>query len=108
MLTSTAKSLSAWWVKVRKMKAVFHALNLFSVDVTNKCLVGECWTPSADLEAVRSALHAGMERSGSTVAPVVNRMDAGGLVPPTFFRTNRFTNAFQVIGSTMGECLITL
>ena len=31
-------------------------MNKFSVDVTSKALVSECWIPDADVESVRTAL----------------------------------------------------
>ncbi|XP_073136419.1 V-type proton ATPase subunit a3-like isoform X1 [Henckelia pumila] len=31
--------------KVRKMKSVYHTLNMLSIDVTKKCLVAEGWSP---------------------------------------------------------------
>jgi V-type H+-transporting ATPase subunit a len=44
---------------VRKMKAIYHTLNMFNMDVTKKCLIGECWVPVEDLQAVRQALAEG-------------------------------------------------
>lgn len=42
---------------VRKMKAIYYTLNLFNVDVTKKCFIGECWIPVSDLETVRNTLN---------------------------------------------------
>lgn len=41
---------------VKKMKAIYYTLNLFNVDVTKKCLIGEGWIPVGDVEVVRNAL----------------------------------------------------
>ncbi|KZS01706.1 V-type proton ATPase subunit a, partial [Daphnia magna] len=48
-----------WIVKVRKIKGIFHTLNMLSVDVTSKALVAECWIPDADVYKVRLALKQG-------------------------------------------------
>jgi len=56
VLTEVAKTLHSWGVMVRKMKAIYHTLNMFNMDVTKKCLIGECWVPTADLNVVRQAL----------------------------------------------------
>ena len=45
--------------QVQKMKAIYHTLNLFNMDVTAKCLVGECWLPIADIDAIRFSLERG-------------------------------------------------
>lgn len=41
---------------VRKMKAIYHSLNLFNMDVTKKCLIGECWVPLSDVPFIRQTL----------------------------------------------------
>jgi V-type H+-transporting ATPase subunit a len=51
-----AKELQNWMVMVRKMKAIYHTLNMFNMDVTKKCLIAECWVPDRDLAGVRKAL----------------------------------------------------
>lgn len=47
---------------VRKMKAIYHTLNLFNMDVTKKCLIGECWLPVKDRYIVQQALSDGSVR----------------------------------------------
>jgi len=94
VLVAAAKNIKVWFVKVRKIKAIYHTLNMFNLDVTQKCLIAECWIPTPDVEAIQLALRRGTEKSGSTVAPILNQM-ATQEQPPTFFRTNKFTSAFQ-------------
>lgn len=59
VLVSVAKELQNWRVMVHKMKAIYHTLNMFTDDVTKKCLIGECWTPVNDLPTVQHALQVG-------------------------------------------------
>jgi len=59
VLVAAAKSIKNWFIKVRKIKAIYHTLNLFNLDVTQKCLIAECWIPVADLEQIHSALRRG-------------------------------------------------
>lgn len=94
VLVAAAKNIKNWFVKVRKIKAIYHTLNLFNLDVTQKCLIAECWVPVLDLETIQLSLRRGTERSGSSVPPILNRMDSYE-DPPTYNRTNKFTNAFQ-------------
>lgn len=57
-----AKELQNWSIMVRKMKAIYHTLNMFNMDVTKKCLIGEGWIPVADIPVVRNALTEGSVR----------------------------------------------
>lgn len=101
VLVAAAKNIKIWFVKIRKIKAIYHTLNLFNLDVTQKCLIAECWVPTADIEAIQLALRRGTERSGSTVAPILNQMTTKES-PPTFFRTNKYTGAFQALINAYG------
>ncbi|XP_045494486.1 V-type proton ATPase 116 kDa subunit a1 isoform X3 [Colias croceus] len=94
VLVAAAKNIKNWFVKVRKIKAIYHTLNLFNLDVTQKCLIAECWVPALDMETIQLALRRGTERSGSSVPPILNRMETLE-DPPTYNRTNKFTSAFQ-------------
>ncbi|XP_055697654.1 V-type proton ATPase 116 kDa subunit a 1 isoform X2 [Phlebotomus papatasi] len=101
VLVAAAKNLKNWFVKVRKIKAIYHTLNLFNLDVTQKCLIAECWVPVLDIETIQIALRRGTERSGSSVPPILNRMQTFEN-PPTYNRTNKFTNAFQALIDAYG------
>lgn len=94
VLVAAAKNIKNWFVKVRKIKAIYHTLNLFNLDVTQKCLIAECWVPVLDMETIQLALRRGTERSGSSVPPILNRMETLE-DPPTYNRNNKFTSAFQ-------------
>lgn len=59
VLVAAAKNIKNWFVKVRKIKAIYHTLNLFNLDVTQKCLIAECWVPVLDLENIQLALRRG-------------------------------------------------
>lgn len=76
------------------MKAIYHTLNLFNMDVTKKCLIGECWVPINDLPIVRKALTEGSNAVGSTIQSFLNLIPTTEN-PPTFNRTNKFTRGFQ-------------
>lgn len=43
LLTTGAQHLKSWYTKVRKIKAIYHCLNMLSFDVTQKALVAESW-----------------------------------------------------------------
>ncbi|KAF6776504.1 hypothetical protein AHF37_03983 [Paragonimus kellicotti] len=101
ILETAAKNLRVWFIKVRKIKAIYHTLNLFNLDVTTKCMVGECWCAVNDVDKIHLALRRGMERSNSTLQPILNGV-AIRESPPTYHRTNKFTAAFQNIIDAYG------
>lgn len=59
VLLAAAKNIKTWFIKVRKIKAIYHTLNLFNLDVTQKCLIAEAWVPVCDLENIQIALRRG-------------------------------------------------
>merc|ERR1712212_1054646 len=101
VLAAAAKNIKVWFIKVRKIKAIYHTLNYFNLDTSQKCLIAECWIPRLDMEAIQLALRRGTESSGSTIAPILNEMQTTES-PPTFFRTNKFTSAFQALINAYG------
>lgn len=101
VLVAAARNIKVWFIKVRKIKAIYHMLNMFNLDVTQKCLIAECWCPVDDLDRIQQALRRGTERSGSSVPSILNKMTTKQ-TPPTYNRTNKFTKAFQAIVDAYG------
>ncbi|CAJ0597797.1 unnamed protein product [Cylicocyclus nassatus] len=101
VLVAASKNVRMWLTKVRKIKSIYHTLNLFNIDVTHKCLIAECWCPVSELERIKMALKRGTEESGSQVPSILNRMETTE-APPTYHKTNKFTKGFQNIVDAYG------
>uniref|UniRef100_A0AAY4CFP0 V-type proton ATPase subunit a n=1 Tax=Denticeps clupeoides TaxID=299321 RepID=A0AAY4CFP0_9TELE len=101
VLNKASESVYTWVIQVKKMKAIYHILNLCSFDVTNKCLIAEVWCPVNDLSVLRKALEDCSRKSGATVPSFVNRIPSSD-IPPTLIRTNKFTSGFQNIVDAYG------
>ncbi|XP_014669032.1 PREDICTED: V-type proton ATPase 116 kDa subunit a isoform 1-like [Priapulus caudatus] len=101
VLVAAAKNIKVWFIKVQKIKAIYHTLNLFNLDVTQKCLIAECWCPVEELEKIQLALRRGTERSGSNAPCILNQMTTNES-PPTYNHTNKFTVAFQTLVDSYG------
>uniref|UniRef100_A0A8C4FCI6 V-type proton ATPase subunit a n=1 Tax=Dicentrarchus labrax TaxID=13489 RepID=A0A8C4FCI6_DICLA len=101
VLQKASESAFTWVVQVKKMKAIYHILNLCSFDVTNKCLIAEVWCPVSDLANLRGALEEGSRKGDATVPSFVNRIPSTD-TPPTLLRTNKFTSGFQSIVEAYG------
>lgn len=62
ILTAAAQNVQMWMTKVRKIKAIYHVLNCFNLDVTQQCLIAECWCPVSELDQIKLALKQGSVR----------------------------------------------
>ena len=100
-LTQIARSLAAWLIIVKKEKAVYHTLNQFSYDQARKTLIAEVWCPTNSLTLIKSTLLDVNDRAGLPVPTVVNQIKTNK-TPPTYVKTNKFTEAFQTIINAYG------
>ncbi|KAJ7980947.1 V-type proton ATPase subunit a [Quillaja saponaria] len=100
-LSSIVFDLAKWMNMVRREKAVYDTLNMLNFDVTKKCLVGEGWCPIFAKTQIQEALQRATFDSNSQIGIIFHVMDALES-PPTYFRTNRFTSAYQEIVDAYG------
>ncbi|KAK3988161.1 V-type proton ATPase subunit A [Cladorrhinum sp. PSN332] len=100
-LTQISRSLAAWVVLVGKEKAVYNTLNLFSYDRARRTLIAEGWCPTNDLPLIRSTLQDVTNRAGLSVPSIVHEIRTNKK-PPTYLKTNKFTEAFQTIVNAYG------
>ncbi|KAM6160754.1 V-type proton ATPase 116 kDa subunit a 3 isoform 2-T2 [Erethizon dorsatum] len=91
--------LPAGQMQIRKMKAVYLALNQCSVSSTLKCLIAEAWCAVRDLPTLQQVLQDSSSEAG--VSAVAHRIPCQDM-PPTLIRTNRFTASFQGIVDAYG------
>lgn len=101
LLQEAAANWHSWVIKVQKMKAIYHILNLCNIDITQQCVIAEIWFPVADTVRIRRALEQGVELSGSSMVPILTAVQSK-TAPPTFNRTNKFTAGFQNIVDAYG------
>ncbi|RDW65027.1 putative vacuolar ATP synthase subunit [Coleophoma cylindrospora] len=100
-LTQIARSLAAWMVIIKKEKAVYQTLNLFSYDHARKTLIAEAWCPTNSLPLIKSTLHDVNNRAGLSVPSIINEIKTNK-TPPTYQKTNKFTEGFQTIINAYG------
>ncbi|GAQ77930.1 vacuolar proton ATPase [Klebsormidium nitens] len=101
VLTSTAYQIETWTALVRRKKAIYHTLNMLSIDVTRKCLVAEGWCPVFAKPKIQDALQRAAVDSSSTVSTIFQPINTHEM-PPTFYQTNKFTSCFQEIVEAYG------
>ncbi|KAG2240148.1 hypothetical protein Bca52824_091030 [Brassica carinata] len=101
LLHTIGDKFEMWNLKVRKEKAIYHTLNMLSLDVTKKCLVAEGWSPVFASNEIQNALKRAAVDSNSQVGSIFQVLRTKEL-PPTYFRTNKFTSAIQEIVDAYG------
>lgn len=100
-LTQIARSLAAWIIVIKKEKAVYEALNMCSYDQARKTLIAEAWCPTNSLPLIKATLQDVNDRAGLSVPTIVNQIKTNK-TPPTYCKTNKFTEGFQTIINAYG------
>ncbi|KAJ9189682.1 hypothetical protein P3X46_000944 [Hevea brasiliensis] len=101
LLQTIGDQFVQWNSLVRKEKSICHTLNMLSLDVTKKCLVAEGWSPVFASKQIQEALQRAAFDSSSQVGAIFQVLHTKES-PPTYFRTNIFTTAFQEIVDAYG------
>merc|ERR1719430_2626537 len=101
LLIAAAESLRKSYIKVRKMKAVYHVLNMFSRRDGGRVLIGEAWLPTSDILDIRTAVNNGAQTAGANIPPTIERVPTTE-EHPTFNRTNKYTAGFQALIDSYG------
>ncbi|KAF8898227.1 V-type ATPase, V0 complex, 116kDa subunit family [Gymnopilus junonius] len=100
-LVKIGESLRVWQDVVKKEKMIYETLNLFNYDVRRKTLIAEGWVPTRDIPQIQLALRTATEGAGTSVPPILHELHMNS-TPPTFNRTNKFTEGFQTIMDSYG------
>lgn len=88
-------------VIVRKMEAIYFALNSMAHDHTKKCVVAQCWIPLDNVGQVEQALRRGGKLTHSPVPPILSRIKTNQ-TPPTYNVTNKVLAGFQALVDSYG------
>lgn len=101
LLNTIGYQFEQWNLLVKKEKSIYHTLNMLSMDVTKKCLVAEGWSPVFASTQIQDVLRRAALDSNSQVGAIFQVLHTRES-PPTYFRTNKFTSAFQEIVDAYG------
>ncbi|XP_072931104.1 V-type proton ATPase 116 kDa subunit a 1-like [Epargyreus clarus] len=101
-LRMVGRQFSGWMTQIKKSKAIYNVMNMFTLDITKKCLIGQCWVPDNDLPRVQDTLERISEQVGTNVPSFMSRTETVQ-EPPTYHRTNKFTKGFQALINAYGD-----
>jgi len=96
-LIAISKDLSKWWEVIAREKAVYQTMNMCDYGDARKTLVAEGWIPSDEIESLKSSI----KGDSQSIPTIINVLETSKR-PPTFHRTNKFTDAFQNICDAYG------
>lgn len=99
LLVNSSKNLKTWFCKVKKMKAIYHVLNMFKFD--QKSMIAECWIPNSEIPRIRDILDRETKKIDNNFQTILNSVPTKQS-PPTFHRVNKFTAGFQNIVNAYG------
>eukprot|EP01006_Ploeotia_vitrea_P042674 TRINITY_DN66651_c1_g1_i2.p1 TRINITY_DN66651_c1_g1~~TRINITY_DN66651_c1_g1_i2.p1 ORF type:complete len:842 (+),score=90.96 TRINITY_DN66651_c1_g1_i2:42-2528(+) len=94
-----ARNIYAWKRTVMTEKSCFNILNQLSYK--GSTVVGECWAPKDGIDTIRQALTEADRASKAQVRSFLEVIDTDA-IPPTYFRTNKYTEGFQDIVDSYG------
>lgn len=100
-LAQISQSLASWMILIKKEKAIYQTLNMFSYDHARKTLIAEAWCPTNSLPLIRTTLVNVNNRAGLSVPSIINELHTNK-TPPTYQKTNKFTEGFQTIINAYG------
>ena len=99
ILYSMAESISHWFITVVSEKGIYSIMNM--LDTSGSIAKAQVWVPDADFDEFVAALEHGCQAAGESIAPIVTKAMTQTR-PPTFFRTNKYTEVFQGIVDSYG------
>jgi V-type H+-transporting ATPase subunit a len=89
--------LYKWFVI--KEKALYESLN--KLKMGDRLLVGLFWCPSSQTKFVSEEIQR-IKENRNISGPQMWKREGHGIIPPTYFKTNEFTEPFQQIVDTYG------
>lgn len=98
-LIAISKDLAKWWEVIAREKALYKTMNVCDYDNSRKTLIAEGWIPTDEIASLNSTLK--NSSASQSIPTIVNVLDTQR-TPPTFHRTNKFTEAFQNICDSYG------
>ena len=101
MLGSVAVVASTWRYTLKRELAILQSLNQLQLDPRRNFFLAQLWVPSDAVGNLRTVLEQAARRSGSDTKPIVSTVETKE-APPTFLRTNKFTEGFQGLVNTYG------
>lgn len=96
-LSAIAEKIDDWRIIFKREYQLYQTLNMFGKSEHMNQLIAEGWVPASSLLTIKEDLKTHEATSAVVVQEIITNK-----VPPTYHRTNKFTQAFQSIVDAYG------
>lgn len=100
-----SSEIDDWMKGVKLEKSVYEVMNKCHYDLGRKCLIGEGWVPTDDIPVIQAKLEECSTQFSSdedSTFPIIMNTVNTTRTPPTYHKTNKFTEAFQAMCDSYG------
>jgi V-type H+-transporting ATPase subunit a len=97
-LQKIGEVVNSWRYYLNREMKIYETLNKLSFDVDRDCLVGEAWVLRADVPRLKKLC----ELTGDGSSRFAFELLKASEMPPTHFRTSRFSQPFQALTNVYG------
>lgn len=99
LLINSSSNINTWFCKVKKMKAIYHTMNMFKYD--QKSAIAECWIPVNESGRIKLLLDSETKKIDSNFQTILNYIPTRES-PPTYHKQTKVTSGFQTLISSYG------
>lgn len=98
-----ATEIDQWMKSIKLETSVFEIMNRCHYDLNRRCLIAEGWVPTDDIQIVQDILEECSRRfSENDQFPIIMNIVNTSKTPPTYHKTNKFTEGFQSMCDSYG------
>ncbi|TID29778.1 hypothetical protein CANINC_001637, partial [Pichia inconspicua] len=98
-----ATEIDQWMKSIKLEKSVFEIMNKCHYDLNRRCLIAEGWVPTDDIDVVQDSLEECSRKfSENDSFPIIMNLVNTSRTPPTYHKTNKFTEGFQAMCDSYG------
>lgn len=100
-----SSEIDIWMKSVQLEKSVYSIMNKCHYDLNRKCLIGEGWCPTDDLSTIQETLENcsnNFTSNSDSTFPIIMNVVNTTKTPPTYHKTNKFTEAYQAMCDSYG------
>ena len=97
-----ALNVEEWLYIVKRERSIYVTMNMMKADIGGMLLRGRVWVLENRVEEAREAINRAHQRLQLTTSTIFEPVHKAWPMSPTYFETNKYTEAFQEFVNTYG------